>query len=220
MDELGSLFQKLLASSTPDEMIQAELKGLTLEEFSEKIRGMCGSIEVLAEGPSEPEEVEGRSISYGFNSTAFESSYTPYHVAPVGVSGIGDAYNLTEDYKQRLAEIKAQAKDVYDENGEIRTQTIDKTDRTNYGSGTPLKMSEEDTIESLIGKYITLYAELHKGDDVPVAKLFSIIGEEKQKKAEALHKAYVEKHKVVYGKSYDGMLKESDSSTFNYWRGV
>jgi hypothetical protein len=141
-------------------------------------------------------------------------------VAPVEVYGIGDAYDLKEDYKQQLAAVKAQAKDVYDENGELKVEMITKADRTNYGSGTPLKMAEEDTIESLIGKYIRFYVELHKGDDVPIAKLISIIGEEKQKKIDAIHQESVDKHKVVYGESYDGMLKESDSSTFNYWRGV
>lgn len=208
MDDLKSLFQKLRTASTPDETIQAELKELGLEEFGEKIRAMCASIEVLTEAPSKPEEIEGRSISYGFNSIAFESSYTPYHVAPVEIDGIGDAYSLKENYNQQLARMKVQAKDVYDENGEIRTQTIDKTDRTNYGSGTPLKMDEEDTIESLIGKYIQVYVELHKDDNVPIGKLFSIIGEEKQKKAEALHKEYVEKYKVISGKTYDSILKD------------
>jgi hypothetical protein len=217
MDDLESLFQKLRASSMPDETIQEELKGMTLEEFGEKIRGMCASIEVLAEGPSEPESVEGRSISYGFNSTAFESSYTSHHVAPVEVYGIGDAYDLKEDYKQRLAAVKAQAKDVYDENGELKVEMITKADRTNYGSGTPLKMAEEDTIESLIGKYIRFYVELHKGDDVPIAKLISIIGEEKQKKAEALQKEIVNKHS---GLSYQVMLNASDTDTFRMRRGL
>lgn len=215
---MKALFQEMVAINPGvDTDIRHELAAMTVEQFSAKIRAMCASIPVLVGGGGEPENVDAPSIDYAFNASAFESAYTPYHVAPVEIGGIGDAYSLKEDYKVRMAAMKAGATNIYDENGELKTLVIDKTDRAAYNKGESVKMAEEDTTDTFISNQILLYAELHKDEDVPVKELISIIAEEKQKKADALQKEIVNKHS---GLSYQDMLKASDTDTFRMRRGL
>ena len=230
MDDLKALFQEMTTSvPAVDVDIRRELAAMTVEQFSEKIRAMCASIPVLVGGDGEPEVLDAPSIDYAFNESAFESTYTPYHVEAVEIGGIGDAYSLKADYKVRMAAKKVMSPDIYDENGGLKTIKFDKSNCILDSKGESVKMSEEDTTETMISNQILLYAELHKDEDVPVKKLISIIAEEKQKKAEALHKEIINKHSGISyqdilnkhsGISYQDILNETDADTFRMRRGL